>query len=292
MMLPGETEAGSAGMQPCRGIPRRAHRDDAGGRESGPFALLPENNIGSVDPNALKIPARRAESCSRPARSRPQIVLQTRKTKPVPEWTWEDARQVLADSPWSRLTIGAISRLETEDERRSGGNMGQEHGVGYDGVDGHRTAKQTASNFFTASPGAQSPPKQDVRLTVRWESAFPVRAAELKTGFIEPPVSATEGYDLAVYGVPGEYFSGDPVKLGAPLRDAAVLKRHGKPDVKPARVEVFERQDGLVVVYVFPPSVEISSQDGTLEFDAHIGRLGFVQFFDSSEMIFRGKMEL
>ena len=26
--LPGETEAGSAGKQPCRGIARRAHRDD------------------------------------------------------------------------------------------------------------------------------------------------------------------------------------------------------------------------------------------------------------------------
>ena len=29
MNLPGETEAGSAGMQPCRGIIWRAHRADA-----------------------------------------------------------------------------------------------------------------------------------------------------------------------------------------------------------------------------------------------------------------------
>src|SRR5947208_11787170 len=28
MTVPGETEAGSAGMQPCRGITWRAHRDD------------------------------------------------------------------------------------------------------------------------------------------------------------------------------------------------------------------------------------------------------------------------
>src|SRR5271165_6727534 len=62
MTLPGETEAGSAGMQPCRGIAGRAHRDDVGGRGSLPFASFPKK-IGSVDPYALKIPARRAE-CS------------------------------------------------------------------------------------------------------------------------------------------------------------------------------------------------------------------------------------
>lgn len=60
MTVPGETEAGSAGKQPCRGIARWTHRDDeAGARGYGP-APLP-NFIGSVDPHALKIPARRAE---------------------------------------------------------------------------------------------------------------------------------------------------------------------------------------------------------------------------------------
>src|SRR5260370_41685275 len=62
MTLPGKTEAGSAGMQPCRGIAWRAHRDDVHGRGSSPFALF-LTPIGSVDPDALKIPARRAE-CS------------------------------------------------------------------------------------------------------------------------------------------------------------------------------------------------------------------------------------
>ena len=60
MILPGETEAGSAGMRPCRGIPRRAHRDDAGERGIH-FSRSSQNHIGSVDPDALKIPARRAE---------------------------------------------------------------------------------------------------------------------------------------------------------------------------------------------------------------------------------------
>ena len=61
MALPGETEAGSAGKQPCRGIARRAHRDDDHGRGSH-LSRSSQTPIGSIDPDALKIPARRAAS--------------------------------------------------------------------------------------------------------------------------------------------------------------------------------------------------------------------------------------
>ena len=60
-MLPGETEAGSAGTQPCRGITWWAHRDDEiSAPEPVAYACF-QILIGSVDPHALKIPARRAE---------------------------------------------------------------------------------------------------------------------------------------------------------------------------------------------------------------------------------------
>jgi hypothetical protein len=57
MILPGETEAGTAGTQPCRGTSRWAHRDDERGREDS-FLRRPIS-IGSKDPYALKIPARK-----------------------------------------------------------------------------------------------------------------------------------------------------------------------------------------------------------------------------------------
>ena len=62
MISPGETEAGTAGMQPCRGITWRAHRDDDRSAEA-PLLRSSRTPIGSVDPDALKIPARTAE-CS------------------------------------------------------------------------------------------------------------------------------------------------------------------------------------------------------------------------------------
>ena len=50
-MLPGKTEAGSAGKQLCRGIARWANRDDQGRRAIYSRAL-PSDLIGSIDPHA------------------------------------------------------------------------------------------------------------------------------------------------------------------------------------------------------------------------------------------------
>ena len=60
MILLGETEAGTAGTQPCRGIARWAHRDDDRQRRRTSFSRC-FSIIGSKDPHAWKIPARRAE---------------------------------------------------------------------------------------------------------------------------------------------------------------------------------------------------------------------------------------
>ena len=57
MTVPGETEAGSAGKQPCRGIAWWAHRDDEAGACELCSAPLPQDYIGLIDPHALKIPA-------------------------------------------------------------------------------------------------------------------------------------------------------------------------------------------------------------------------------------------
>ena len=44
MILPGETEAGTAGTQPCRGISRWAHRDDEGGVRARSCAAQPPSD--------------------------------------------------------------------------------------------------------------------------------------------------------------------------------------------------------------------------------------------------------
>ena len=212
------------------------------------------------------------------------------KAKSINQWNEEDVRQVLSNSPWAKSTLGIISRLQTEDQRREGGNMGQDHGVGFDGVD----AKGSKPTVVDTIRGAVDPRRssQPITLIVRWESALPIRAAEIKAGVVEPPTLEGDGYRIAVYGVPGGSFKQDPKTLGNPLKREAALKRAGKKDVKPSRVEVFPREDGLVIVYLFPLSAEISRKDGFVEFEARIGRVGVAQVFNVAEMEFKGNLEL
>ncbi len=129
-------------------------------------------------------------------------------------------------------------------------------------------------------------------MTLRWESALPVRIAELKSHDLGLPTSEGDGYRLAVYGIPNANVKGGPSELGEPLKKTAVLKRDGKKDVKPVSVEVFPSAGGFVVVYLFPASAEITKKDLRVEFEAQIGRIVLTQGFDLTAMEFMGKLEL
>jgi hypothetical protein len=211
--------------------------------------------------------------------------------KPAANWTEGDAWVVLEKSPWAKSTVAGIARRQTEDERRAGGNMGQPTGVGFDGIDDKRVRPILPTSVFTAAP---TPPSkaQLIRLLIRWESALPVRVAELKTGEAQPPTLSDNGYSVAVYGVPFTDAKGDPLSLARDFKESAFLRRDGKKDVKPLRVEAFELEHSAVVVYLFPYSAEISKKDGTVEFTALIGRLQVSQTFNVEEMQFQGKLEL
>jgi hypothetical protein len=173
--------------------------------------------------------------------------------------------------------------------------MGQPRGIGYDGVDPKSSGPNGSPNSFSGpGSGGRSPRSlpESITLKLRWESALPVRLAELKSHEIEPPALEGNGYRIAVYGVPGADFKGGPKQLGEPLKNLAALKREGKKDVRPVSVEVFQRENGLVVVYLFPLSAEITKKDRRIEFEAQIGRIVVAQSFDVEEMEFQGKLEL
>jgi len=214
------------------------------------------------------------------------------QNKPIANWTDEDAQQVLEHSPWAKTVLAGIARRQTEDERREGGNMGQPTGVGYDGVQDRKIPiKQALGNpFIPGKPLPSTAPT--IQLLVRWESALPVRAAEFKAHEDPPPTLSDDGYTIAVYGVPASFAKGDPTSLGKPLKESAALKREGKKDVLPSRVEVFQLENSVVVTYLFPLSAEISKKDDVVEFSALIGRLQVSQHFLVAAMQFQGKLEL
>lgn len=213
------------------------------------------------------------------------------KTKPFQGWTEADAKQVLTDSPWARLVKATIVRKQSEDERREGGNMGDAKGVGFDGLEKEKI-RIPKSILDLVKPEPPAPPRPQMPVLVRWESANPVHMAEFKFGGFEPPTLDGEGYKIAVYGIPTANVKGDPATLGAPLKENAFLKRDEKKDVKPTRVEVFQQEDSMVAVYLFPPSAEITKKDMSVRFVALIGRISVSHFFTLADMEFQGKLDL
>ncbi len=213
------------------------------------------------------------------------------RTKAIQSWTAEDAKQVLTESPWAKSTQADVNRLQTEDQRREGGNMGEAHGVGYDGLAKDRLPiPKNIVGLFLRAPAPR--PLPQIALQIFWESAFPFRAAELKAD-VSVPTLKGEGYKIAVYGIPNANVKGDSKALGRLLNIQAFLKREGKKDVRASRCEVFRNNDdAMVAVYLFPLSAEITKKDGLVEFDARIGRIAVVQFFNVAEMEFQGKLEL
>jgi hypothetical protein len=207
------------------------------------------------------------------------------KSKPVEQWNEGDAKQLLAQSPWvGNATLQPIPNRSPA-ERRDGGDMdtGIGHGVGIAGtgiLGPRRMAEAIARAHEQESPG---------KVTIRWESAMPVRAAETKLG--ETPASLLHSgwYAITLYDVPLPKKHWGPGKL----KGLAFLRRENKPDFKPSRVEVHRNAGGMAtVVYLFPRHEEITRRDRNVVFSAQLDRLFVSEFFYPATMQLAGQLEL
>ena len=235
------------------------------------------------------------------------------KDKQIAAWSEDDAKQVLADSPWAKTVTPTLARSEDGGERRRGGGMGGGGGIGIGGIGlgipglggmGRRGGMGGGGypggggGGYPGGPQQRGPndggtySNQPPDLKLRWESALPVRSAELKVRDTSAPTVDEGHYAIAVYGVPHRMANADSKDLASQLKKEAALKRDGQKDVKPSSVEVLQRDDGPVVLYLFPRSKEITRQDKRIQFDARIGRLQLTQSFYPEDMTYQGKLEL
>ena len=133
------------------------------------------------------------------------------------------------------------------------------------------------------------------KIVVRWESALPVRTAQIKAKDEDAPQLDGEDYAIAIYDVPlkGAMYNVDLKVLANTLKRNAELKEEGKKDLKPSRVVL--RQNGssvATIIFFFPRSARLTADDKRLEFVALVGRLYLAQYFYPPEMLLQGKLEL
>jgi hypothetical protein len=200
------------------------------------------------------------------------------KTKPIAEWSEDDARQLLADSPWVKRAVVAVLPELTAQQRREGGVTGGGQGVGLDGLTGK------------ADPRAK---KQVAPISIRWESASSVRAAELKAREVGAPDWEGDAYVLAVYDVPDVKVGTNTRNQVADMKQVAFLKRSGKKDLKPDSVQLMQEPNGLsIVVFAFPRTEDITLGDERIEFTAQINRISVATYFFPAQMELDHKLQL
>jgi hypothetical protein len=214
------------------------------------------------------------------------------KEKTIPQWDDQDAKQVLADSPWVKSVKLERVRDLSKFERRDGGNMS----AGVPPYVGAFWFDLSALGGMFGSSNTESLAMQLARsvraelgnVVIRWESALPVRAAEMKAGEVGAPVWDGDYYAIAVYNIAPPFHW----NLANELKGLAFLQRGKKKDLKPSRVKILPHNNGLMtVVYLFPRSAPIGN-DSNVRFMAQIGRLFVSQFFFPEDMQFQGKTEL
>jgi hypothetical protein len=220
------------------------------------------------------------------------------KTKQYPQWTEDDAREVMTVSPWAKTVTPTLVQSSDQDNQSRPGGSRRGGGIGAGGVGiglpgmgrmGQRgNGRQSDKTNDSPAPSSVPPSK----LTLRWESALPMREAELKARDISAPTLDDDHYAIAVYGIPRSMVKDDSKALTDELKRQAVLKREGKNDIKPSSVEILLREDGPVIVYLFSKSGEFVWRDHRLEFDAQVAKLKFSQSFYTDDMMFHGNLEL
>jgi hypothetical protein len=210
----------------------------------------------------------------------------TWKSKQMEQWSEQDAKLILTDSPWVKKITPALMPPLNEDQRRQGGQMG-----GGDGIGMEVFKPGIVTGVGPSSTAGKRRPTRVATLEIRWESARAVRAAEEKAHEEDPPDLDGGTYAVALYDVPG--VDVNQTALPFQLKKDAFLKREGKKDIRASRVDLLPQEGGLAtIVFRFPRSEEFTTQDKRITFLALIGRLSVAQFFYPDEMQIQGKLEL
>jgi hypothetical protein len=205
--------------------------------------------------------------------------------KPIAQWDENDAKQVLRNSPWVKRATASLLFQPSKDQLRAGGKMGGGKSVGLQSLE--------LSSLVGTTHHSNSTAKKPGYLTLRWESAPPVRTAESKLQDPNAPGWDGEYYAIAVYGVPVDAGRLDEAGQSADLKKLGVLKREGMKDVTAAKVDITASGNGLAtVLYLFPRTKAISGEEKRIEFSAQFGPIYVAQYFYPKEMQLQGKLEL
>jgi hypothetical protein len=255
--------------------------------QPGRYSLAADDVIGLKNAGVpdLIVAAMIEKQSGTPLSQSPKLPGSAWNSTSIQSWSEADAKQLLADSPWTRNVQLDIVRNLSMFERRDGGDLeaGIPTGYGLERVGwlaDWREIEAVEHAHQKAGLGT---------VTVRWESALPVRAAAKKVGETSVPGWVGDYYAIAVHDVriPFRW------NIENQLKGVAYLRRDMRKDAKPFRVVILPEADQLAtIVYLFPRSIGINKEESSLGFVAQIGRLFVYVNFMPEDMRIEGNLQL
>lgn len=236
--------------------------------------------------------------------------------KDFSQWTSDDAKRILRDSPWSKQAVLRGQAAPNAPGADSGGapasippssgpsrapataSQGQPGGMGPSG--GGSAAPGGGPGMGEPGGGGTAEAPQRTVL-IQWLSATPVRLAELKQkagngqpsqADIQQATQPATSYEVAVIGVPGSPQPNEDKQLAG----AATLNRKGKPPIQASDVkeQPLTGGQGRVLIFSFPKTDPISATDKSVEFRLARGPLPeeIRKDFKLKDMQYNGKVDL
>ena len=199
-------------------------------------------------------------------------------------WTPEQVEQILSSSPWARQT-GAIFASTDEDARTYPVPLPTPHDAGLAG--GVSSSNGSTDGHWDGGvgrlPRGGTP---TLPVTLRWDSALPLRQALRIQGIEAPPDNA---YVIGVIGLVPARQSLTPGMRQGLLNQARLMPR-GKKAIAPEDVRMDEATGTLWLFFSKKDPIAIGDKEVT--FGTTFGSMKVIQKFRLKDMIYRGKLEL
>ena len=212
------------------------------------------------------------------------------ETKPFLMWSDKEAERMITDSPWAqKLFVVVPSSPQPEDSGtgrlNTGGGGGGDGGGGGGGGGGGRGGGGGGGG------GGQ------LRLTITWRSALPIKQAVVRGGVglggvVTSPTQAVLDqkeayYVITIAGVPRNY-----QRQTGTLKASSVLRRDKKPNIEAADVRVEQDQGNLLLGLFFPRTDAITIEDKEVEVYTKLGTVELKKKFKIKDMIFKSQLEM
>ena len=201
---------------------------------------------------------------------------------PPESWTEAQVEQLLLNSPWAKeAEVDFLGSAPS--------------GVGFPG--GQRRSPGRLPSPFPGGGGGWLQASSytnhafDPDVTVRWESALPIRhALDLADSGLNDGSYAERYYVVTLTSLPlGAAPSADDPEQ---LRRSVALLRKGRPQIRAERVEILPQPGAPGVCVYFSREKRITLDDKTVELVLHLGDYQVSRKFKLKDMVYRGSLEL